>query len=146
MTNFAAHLAEAAAADADHPAIKLDDTTLNYGLLDAAVARASGRLRSKGVEPGARVGMQLPNVPYFPIVYYGALRLGAVVVPLNPLLKAREVEYHLSDSGSKVMIGWKDFADPARNGADAAGVEAIIVVPGEFEQLLGSAEAVGDVA
>ena len=85
--------------------------------------------------------MQLPNVPYFPIVYFGALRLGAVLVPLNPLLKAREVEYHLSDSGSKVMIGWKDFADPAQTGADAAGAEAIIVVPGEFEQLLGSAEA-----
>jgi long-chain acyl-CoA synthetase len=146
MTNFATQLSVAAADDGDRPAIKLDDIVLDYQALDAGVSRAAGLLRSKGIEPGDRVGMQLPNVPYFPIVYYGALRLGAVVVPLNPLLKAREVEYHLSDSGSKVMIGWKDFADPAQAGADAAGVEAIIVVPGEFEQLLGSAEAVGDVA
>jgi long-chain acyl-CoA synthetase len=146
MTNFATQLSVAAADDGGRPAIKLDDIVLDYQALDAGVARAAGLLRSKGVEPGDRVGMQLPNVPYFPIVYYGALRLGAVVVPLNPLLKAREVEYHLSDSGSKVMIGWKDFADPALTGADAAGAEAIIVVPGEFDQLLGSAEAVGDVA
>jgi long-chain acyl-CoA synthetase len=146
MTNFATQLSTAAAEDGDRPAIKLDDIVLNYAALDAGVARAAGLLRSKGVEPGDRVGMQLPNVPYFPIVYYGALRLGAVVVPLNPLLKAREVEYHLSDSGSKVMIGWTDFADPAEAGADAAGAAAIIVKPGEFEQLLGSAEAVDDVA
>ena len=146
MTNFATQLSAAAADDGDRPAIKLDDIVLDYQALDAGVARAAGLLRSKGVEPGDRVGMQLPNVPYFPIVYYGALRLGAVVVPLNPLLKAREVEYHLSDSGSRVMIGWTDFADPALTGADAAGAEAIIVVPGEFEQLLGSADAVGDVA
>jgi long-chain acyl-CoA synthetase len=146
MTNFATQLTTAAAEDGDRPAIKLDDIVLNYSALDAAAARAAGLLRSKGVEPGDRVGMQLPNVPYFPIVYYGALRLGAVVVPLNPLLKAREVEYHLSDSGSKVMIGWHDFAEPAEAGAEAAGAEAIIVKPGEFEELLGSAEAVEDVA
>ncbi len=146
MTNFATQLSAAADHDGDRPAIKLDDIVLDYRALDAGVARAAGLLRSKGVEPGDRVGMQLPNVPYFPIVYYGALRLGAVVVPLNPLLKAREVEYHLSDSGSCVMIGWTDFADPALTGAHAAGAESIIVVPGEFEQLLGSADAVGDVA
>jgi long-chain acyl-CoA synthetase len=146
MTNFATQLTTAAADDGDRPAIKLDDIVLNYSALDAAAARAAGLLRSKGVEPGDRVGMQLPNVPYFPIVYYGALRLGAVVVPLNPLLKAREVEYHLSDSGSKVMVGWHDFADPAEAGAEAAGAEAIIVKPGEFEELLGSADAVEDVA
>jgi long-chain acyl-CoA synthetase len=146
MTNFATQLTTAAADDGDRPAIKLDDIVLNYSALDAAVARAAGLLRSKGVGPGDRVGMQLPNVPYFPIVYYGALRLGAVVVPLNPLLKAREVEYHLSDSGSKVMIGWKDFAGPAQAGADAAGAEAIIVEPGAFEELLGAADTVDEVA
>jgi long-chain acyl-CoA synthetase len=91
MTNFATQLSEAAAQDGDRPAIKLDDIVLTYEALDAGVARAAGLLQSKGVGPGDRIGMQLPNVPYFPIVYYGALRLGAVVVPLNPLLKAREV-------------------------------------------------------
>ena len=94
---------------------------LNYGLLDAAAARAAGLLRAHGVEPGDRVGMQLPNVPYFPIVYYGALRLGAVVVPMNPLLKAREVGYHLSDSGAKLLVAWHDFADAAAAGQRRGG-------------------------
>src|SRR4051794_23859147 len=102
-------------------------------------------LRSKGVEPGDRVGLQMPNVPYFPIVYFGALRLGAVVVPMNPLLKGREVEYHLTDSDAKVLVAWHGFAEPAQEGSQGAGAECVIVEPGEFEQLLGGAEAVDDV-
>jgi long-chain acyl-CoA synthetase len=145
MTNFAQELSEAAAHDAERPAVKLDDVVLNYGLLSAAVARAAGMLRSRGVEPGDRVGMQLPNVPYFPIVYFGALRLGAVVVPMNPLLKDREVAYHLSDSGARLMVGWHDFASAAQAGSEEAGAECIIAKPGEFEQLLGGAEPVDEV-
>src|SRR3954453_19526330 len=103
MTNFAEELSAAAADAADRPAVRLDDIVLNYAALDAAVARAAGLLRARGVQPGDRVGLQMPNVPFFPMVFYGALRLGAVVVPMNPLLKPREVAYHLSDSGAKVI-------------------------------------------
>ncbi len=145
MTNFAQQLAAAVAEDAERPAVKLDDIVLNYGFLDEAAARAAGLLRDRGVGEGDRVGMQLPNVPYFPIVYFGALRLGAVVVPMNPLLKQREVAYHLSDSGSRVVVGWHQFAEPAEAGAADAGAEAIIAKPGEFEQLLGAAEPVREV-
>jgi long-chain acyl-CoA synthetase len=145
MTNFAQELSAAAAENAERPAVKLDDIVLNYGALDAGVARAAGLLRSRGVEPGDRVGMQLPNVPYFPIVYFGALRIGAVVVPMNPLLKDREVAYHLSDSGAKLIVAWHGFEDAARGGAEQAGVETIIAKPGEFEQQLGSADPVDDV-
>ena len=89
MTNFAKQLS-LAASDASHrPAIKLDEQVLSYADLDAAAALAAGLLRAKGVGVGDRVGMQLPNVSYFPIVYFGVLRLGAVVVPMNPLLKER---------------------------------------------------------
>src|SRR5215217_5464771 len=136
MTNFATQLSEAVADAADRPAVKLDDLVLTYGALDQGVARAAGLLKSKGTEPGDRVGMQLPNVPYFPIIYYGALRIGAVVVPMNPLLKEREVAYHLSDSGAKVLLAWHQFADAANGGAEQAGAEAILVEPGNFEQLL----------
>src|SRR3954454_12974035 len=146
MTNFAGELTTAAAEAGDRPAVKLDDVVLSYEVLDAAVARAAGMLRAKGVEVGDRVGMQLPNVPYFPIVYFGALRLGAVVVPMNPLLKEREVGYHLSDSGSKVMVAWHGFASAAQAGAADAGAECIIVTPGEFEQALGEAEPVEEIA
>jgi long-chain acyl-CoA synthetase len=145
MTNFAEQLSLAAADDPNRPAVKLDDIALSYGELDASVARAAGLLRAKGARPGDRVGMQLPNVPYFPIVYFGALRLGAVVVPMNPLLRDREVAYHLSDSGAQVMVGWHQFEQPARAGSEEAGAECVLVVPGEFEQLLQSAEPVEEV-
>jgi long-chain acyl-CoA synthetase len=145
MTNFAQELSAAAAEAGDRPAVKLDDIVLNYAALDAGVARAAGMLQAKGVGPGDRVGMQLPNVPYFPIVYFGALRLGAIVVPMNPLLKDREVAYHLSDSGAKVIVAWHGFEDAARGGAEQAGAEAIIAKPGEFEQMLGGADPVDDV-
>src|SRR5256885_16850954 len=145
MTNFAEELSAAAADATDRPAVKLDDVVLTYGILDAAIARAAGMLRAEGVGPGDVVGLQMPNVPYFPIVYFGALRLGAVVVPMNPLLTAREVDYHMSDSGAKVMVAWHDFAAAAQEGSDAAGAEAVIAKPGEFEQLLGDAEPVEDV-
>src|SRR3954454_11201306 len=146
MTNFAHELSAAVEQAGDRPAVKLDDVVLTYGALDAAVARAAGLLRSKGVGAGDRVGMQLPNVPYFPFVYFGALRLGAVVVPMNPLLKDREVAYHLSDSGATVMVAWHGFADAARGGSEAAGAECIVVTPGEFEQQLGAAGPVQEIA
>ena len=121
MTNFAEELSAAAREHGDRPAVKLDDIVMSYGMLDAATARAAGFLREKGVREGDRVGMQLPNVPYFPIVYFGALRLGAIVVPMNPLLKEKEIAYHLSDSGARVMVGWHQFADPATAGSEKAG-------------------------
>ena len=129
-SNFAEQLRPPASEHPDHPAIKLDDLVLNYQLLDEATARAAGLLRSRGVEVGDRVGMQLPNVPYFPVVYFGALRLGAVVVPMNPLLKEREVAYHLSDSGTRLLLGWHQFHDPCTAGASEAGAQCILVEPG----------------
>jgi long-chain acyl-CoA synthetase len=146
MTNFAQELASAVADGAERPAVKLDDLVLNYGLLDAGAQRAAGLLRAHGIEAGDRVGMQLPNVPYFPVVYFGALRLGAVVVPMNPLLKGREVGYHLKDSGAKLLVAWHGFAEPAQAGSEEAGAELILVTPGEFEQALGGAEPVEEIA
>jgi long-chain acyl-CoA synthetase len=146
VTNFAQQLSAAAGEDPDHPAVKLDEIVMSYGALEAAAGLAAGLLRDRGVGAGDRIGMQLPNVPYFPIVYFGALRLGAVVVPMNPLLKDREVAYHLSDSGARVIIGWHQFAEPARAGAEQAGADCIIAQPGEFEQLLGGVDPVAEPA
>jgi long-chain acyl-CoA synthetase len=110
------------------------------------VARAAGLLRANGVEPGDRVGLQLPNVPYFPIVCFGALRLGAVVVPMNPLLKDREVAYYLSDSGARVMVTWPQFAQSAQAGSEQAGAHCIVAAPGEFDEQLAGSAAVDEVA
>src|SRR3954451_6504856 len=123
MTNFAAQLTDAASDGPERPAIKLDDLVLSYGVADAAAQRAAGLLRAKGVGPGDRVGLQLPNVPYFPFLFYGILRLGAVVVPMNPLLKGREVGFQLQDAGAKVLLAWHQFGEAAQQGAEQAGAE-----------------------
>src|SRR3954452_23159699 len=144
--NLATVLTESAERDGDAIAIKLDDTELSYKQLDGASAHVAGLLRSKGVEPGDRVGIMLPNVPYFPVVYYGALRLGAIVVPMNVLLKGREVEFYLKDPEAKVLFAWHDFAEAAEQGADGTDAEVVLVKPGEFEDMVGSSEAVTEVA
>ena len=119
----------------DKTAFKLDDTELSYGCSTRAARAIAGLLKAKGVEPGDRVGLMLPNVPYFPVVYYGILRAGGVVVPMNVLLKGREVAFYLEDPGAKVLFAWHDFAEAAEAGAEEAGAEVILVEPGEFEQL-----------
>jgi long-chain acyl-CoA synthetase len=144
--NLATILTETAAKHGDHVAVKLDQLELSYSMLDGASAHVAGMLREKGVRPGDRVGIMLPNVPHFPVVYYGVLRAGAVVVPMNVLLKAREVEFYLSDPEAKLVFAWHDFAEAAEMGAEAAGTECVLVKPGEFEQLVGTQEPVTEVA
>ncbi len=144
--NLAKILTTAAEQSADDIAIKLDDTEVSYGLLNEGSARMAGLLKAKGVQAGDRVGVMLPNVPYFPIAYYGVLRAGAVVVPMNVLLKGREVGFYLEDPGAKLLIAWGDFAEAAEKGAEDAGAECILVKPGEFEKLLADAEPDHDLA
>jgi long-chain acyl-CoA synthetase len=138
--NLATILTETAEQHRDKTAFKLDDTELNYGLLDEGSARIAGLLKSKGLEPGDRVGLMMPNVPYFPVIYYGILRAGGVVVPMNVLLKKREVSFYLSDPEAKFLFAWHDFGEAAEAGGEEAGSEVILVKPGEFEQLLGDQE------
>ncbi|WP_030978545.1 long-chain-fatty-acid--CoA ligase [Streptomyces sp. NRRL S-1824] len=136
MTNLAHNLAASVARDGDAPAIRLGDTLLTYAELDEASARVAGLLRDRGVQPGDRVGCMLPNVPQFAAVYYGILRVGAVVVPMNVLLKSREVAFYLGDSQAKLVLAWHGFAEDAVAGAATAGTECLLVTPGEFETLL----------
>jgi len=136
--NLAQNLSDAVRRDGGRTALKLDDVEVSYGALDEASARVAKLLRDKGVRPGDRVGVMLPNVPYFPIAYYGVLRAGGVVVPMNVLLKGRETGFYLSDPEAKAVFVWHGFAEAAQAGADEAGAECIVVTPGEFEQLLGS--------
>jgi long-chain acyl-CoA synthetase len=138
--NLAELLTQSAERDPDHIAVKLDDVELSYGALDGASKHIAGLLKADGVEAGDRVGIMLPNVPYFPVIYYGVLRMGGIVVPMNPLLKAREVEFYLSDNGAKVLFAWHGFEEPATKGAEAADAKLYLVEPGEFEKTVGEAE------
>ena len=136
MTNLGSLLGRAAA---DHPgrvALRLDDFTLTYAQLREAAGRMSALLAAHGVQPGDRVGIMLPNVPAFPIAFYGALAADAVVVPMNPLLKSREIAYYLGDSGARVVLAWQAAAGEAAKGAADAGAEAIAVETPDLAGLL----------
>src|SRR5918992_1193353 len=144
--NLATILTDTAAEHGDRTAFKLDDVELTYSMLDGASAHIAGLLKERGLEPGDRVGLMLPNVPYFPVIYYGILRAGGIVVPMNVLLKGREVKFYLEDSGAKFLFAWHDFGEAAERGGEEAGAECILVKPGEFEQLVGSQEPDTEVA
>ena len=146
MPNLADLLSHSAALRPDRVAVKVDDRELSYAALDEAAARAADLLRAKGVQPGDRVGIMLPNVAYFAVCYYGALRAGASVVPMNVLLKEREVAFHLGDSEAKILMAWHQVADPAHAGAEHAGAECLLVEPGRFEAVLERCHPVSEVA
>jgi long-chain acyl-CoA synthetase len=137
--NLATNLTTAAESDPGRVAIKLDGAEISYAQLNGATAHVAGLLAQHGVSTGDRVGVMLPNLPYFPICYYGIVRAGGVVVPMNVLLKAREVAFYLRDSGAKLLFAWEGFADEAQRGAAEAGAECVVVKSGEFEQLVGAA-------
>jgi len=144
MTNLSLNLSESAAMYPDHPAIKLDDDVLRYAELDDAAARLVTLLREYDLQPGDRVGLMLPNVPEFAIVFYGVLRAGGVAVPMNPLLKRREGEYYLADSGAKVLFAWHEVAGEAEAGAKSAGAELVTVAPQDFRTLVNDREPTAD--
>ncbi|MFY9670716.1 MAG: long-chain fatty acid--CoA ligase [Trebonia sp.] len=127
MTNLSLNLREAAQMYPDRPALRLDSTTFTYAQLDDLSAHAAGWLRERGLRPGDPVGIMLPNVPHFPVFYYGVLRAGGAIVPMNPLLKAREVAHYLGDSGASLVLAWETFADEAAAGAEKAGAAAVTI-------------------
>jgi len=137
--NLASLLLDTAEKHGDRIAVKLDDLALNYTVIAEGSARIAGLLHEKGFQPGDRVGLMLPNVPFFPPIYYAILRAGGIVVPMNVLLKQREVAYYLRDSGAKLLFGWHDFAAEAAPGAQEAGAE-LISVGLDFAQVAFAAE------
>jgi long-chain acyl-CoA synthetase len=131
------------------PAIRLGEIELTYAGLDDRSARLAALLREKGVKQGDRIGVMLPNVPEFAIAYFGVLRAGGIVVPMNVLLKRREISFYLEDSGSKMLLAWHGFAEEAREGAADARAELIEVEPRAFAATLDALEpslAVADTA
>ncbi len=136
MTNLAQNLLDTAAEHPDHPALRMDDAVLSYGEFRDAALHVAGSLQARGVSPGDRVGMVVPNVLAFPVVFYGALLAGAAVVPMNPLLKAREVEYYLRDSGARLVVALETSAGPVGEAAGTVGIESVVVGPALPEALM----------
>ena len=95
--NLATMLRESARSRPEKVAVILDQFRLDYQTVDALSNQLAGSLTAAGVRRGDRVGLMLPNVPQFVIAYYGILKAGAVVVPMNVLLKAPEVAFYVGD-------------------------------------------------
>src|SRR5450755_2657180 len=136
MANLSSVLEQAVAGHARHPAIRMDDLVLDYSELAEAAGRFTSLLSSLGVAAGDRIAVMLPNVPAFPIAFYGALRAGAVVVPMNPLLKSREVAFYLGDSGAKILFAWHEVAAEAAKGAAGTGAQVLEVDEPDLHALL----------
>src|SRR4029450_13051998 len=95
--------------------------------------RVPAGLPALGIRAGDPVALSCPNIPWFPIAYYGILKAGAVVVPLNVLLKPREIAYHLKDSDAKAVLAFEGTADlplagMAKAACDEAGSQQLLVM------------------
>ncbi|WP_369148870.1 long-chain fatty acid--CoA ligase [Streptomyces sp. R44] len=145
MANLAGFLVETAARQPERPALRLGEQVITYAELDERSARVAALLRAEGVRPMDRVALMLPNVPEFVVLYYGILRAGAAVVPMNPLLKTRETEYHLADARAVRLFEWHQAPGEGAQGAAAAGVRHTAVEPGEFAAMLARHEPLREV-
>jgi long-chain acyl-CoA synthetase len=147
--NLAVMLRESARRAPGQPAVILGETRVSYARLDELSDQVAANLAAAGLVPGDRVGLQLPNVPAFVIAYFGILKAGGVVVPMNVLLKAPEIEFQLRDSGARVLITHGDILGEAAPAAESAAVTSLHVVTAAdapaagaaFEALLAGAPA-----
>ncbi len=125
MTNLATNLTTTAAKHPEQAALRVNGQGITYAQLHGMAAKIAGALRANGIQPGDRVAIILPNVPAFPVVYWGILLAGGIVVPMNPLLKAGEIDYFFTDSGAKIAFVWPDFVAEATKGAANSGTRII---------------------
>src|SRR5215472_13282960 len=123
MLNLAIVLEGTARELPDRAAVVQGNISLSYSQLDAASSQVANALVSRGVVKGDRDAVSCPNVPYFPIVYYGILKAGGTVVPLNILLTGREIAYHLADCGAKAYFCFEGTADLPIGKAGAAAFD-----------------------
>jgi len=125
--NLATILTETTATAPDAPACRFRGTTTTYRELDELSGLVAAGLQSAGLAPGQVVALQLPNLPHFLIAYFGALKAGLVVLPLNPLLMAPELEYHLTDSGAALLVGFEGMHAEASKACETTGVPLYLV-------------------
>ena len=109
------------------PAIHYFDNTITYGELNSLADSFAAALSDLGLEKGDRIALDLQNVPQFLISQYAAWKLGAVVVPLNPMYKEKELEYFLNDSGAKIIVALESTTyEWVRKAAAKAPIEKVI--------------------
>ena len=125
--NLATILAEQAAATPEKGCLKFLGNTITYGEVDQQSNRVARNLRAAGLKVGDRVAMTMPNLPEFVTAYFGVLKAGLVLVPLNPLLKAPEISYHAKDCGAKALIAFELFVAEHAPPALELGLKTYVV-------------------
>ncbi len=139
--NLGCILQASAAGRPDSTVLRLGETSMSYGELDAAARGVAAALLERGVQPNDKVAVLIPNVPEFTISYFGILYAGATVVPINVLASAPEVDYFLRDSKAKLLIGHTSFDEVGSKGAEAAGVPFVSAGndgPGTLAEMMAS--------
>lgn len=125
--SLAGMLDEAFSTHRDRPAFVCMDQALSYGEVESASRALGAWLQAHGMKPGDRVAIMLPNVLQFPIAAAAILRIGCVVVNVNPLYSARELQHQLLDSGAKAIIILENFSATLEKVLPDVGIEHIIV-------------------
>src|SRR3954447_14821391 len=109
------------------PAIRYFDTELTWGELDRLSDALAAGLRGLGIAPGDRVAVYLQNIPQFPIAMVATWKAGAIMVPVNPMYKARELREILDDSGARGLVALESlYADVAAGVVGATDVCAVV--------------------
>jgi long-chain acyl-CoA synthetase len=112
---------------AARPAFSSMGTVLTYADVERATRDFAAYLQGRGLVPGDRVALMMPNVLQYPVALFGAFRAGFVVVNCNPLYTPRELEYQLVDSGAKAIVVLENFAKTVETVVAATSVETVIV-------------------
>ncbi|MFI0418138.1 long-chain fatty acid--CoA ligase [Spongiactinospora sp. 9N601] len=134
MLNLATVLEDSTRDVPGRTAVVYGDLRLPYSMIDSVACQVAGLLTARGIGRGDRVALACPNVPYFPFVYFGILKAGATVVPLNILLQPGEIAYHLNDSGARALFCFEGtpelpLGERGRAGFEASSAELFIVLP-----------------
>src|SRR6266567_4813513 len=112
---------------AGHTAFIYYGTKLSYAQFSSLANRFATGLQRLGIKKGDRVAIALPNIPQYPIAFYGALRAGAVVVPTNPLYTEREMQHQLADADARAIIMLEDFYPIVRAVRAKTALEHVIL-------------------
>src|SRR5213592_243187 len=111
----------------DRPAFTCMGKTITFSELDAMARHFGAWLQSKGLAKGARVAIMMPNCLQYPIAMFGTLRAGCVVVNVNPLYTARELEHQLKDSGAEAIVILENFASVLQQVVARTPVRHVVV-------------------
>jgi long-chain acyl-CoA synthetase len=130
--NVTQNVEQAARIFPDKPAIIFEDRQITYGQLDGQAGRLADSMKKKGVKQGDRVALYLPNIPEFIVCYMASLKIGAIAVSVNPMLKSAELKYILNDSGSVLLCAVGELLPNVKR-EDYPGLQHVLICEGDAQ-------------